>query len=74
MKAYISVFDHPYFTVTDDTGRYQIDNVPPGKYEVVAWHERDLKYLGYSQTQSVDIGDGGTTLDFALTKGEKKKK
>ncbi len=74
MKAYVSVFDHPYFAVTDDTGRYQIDNVPPGKYEVVAWHERDLKYLGYSQTQSVDIGDGGTTLDFALTKGEKKKK
>jgi hypothetical protein len=74
MKAYVSVFDHPYFAVTDDTGRYQIDNVPLGKYEVVAWHERDLKYLGYSQTQSVDIGDGGTTLDFALTKGEKKKK
>ena len=74
MKAYVSVFDHPYFSVTDDTGRYQIDNVPPGKYEVVAWHERDLKYLVYSQTQSVDIGDGGTTLDFALTKGEKKKK
>jgi len=74
MKAYVSVFDHPYFAVTDDTGRYQIDNVPPGKYEVVAWHERDLKYLGYSQTQSVDIGDGVTTLDFALTKGEKKKK
>ena len=74
MKAYVSVFDHPYFAVTDDTGRYQIDNVPPGKYEVVAWHERDLKYLGYSQTQSVNIADGGTTLDFALTKGEKKKK
>ena len=74
MKAYVSVFDHPYFAVTNDTGRYQIDNVPPGKYEVVVWHERDLKYLGYSQTQSVDIGDGGTTLDFALTKGEKKKK
>jgi len=74
MKAYVSVFDHPYFAVTDDSGKYQIDNIPPGNYEVVAWHERDLKYLGYSQTQSVDIGDGGTTLDFALTKGEKKKK
>ena len=74
MQAYISVFDHPYFAVTDDSGRYQIDNVPLGNYEVVAWHERDLKYLGYSQTQSVDIGDGETTLDFALTKGEKKEK
>ena len=74
MKAYVSIFNHPYYAVTNDTGYYQIDNVPPGKYEVVAWHERDLKYLGYSQTQSVDIDDGGTTLDFALTKGKKKKK
>ena len=74
MKAYVSVFDHPYFAVTDDSGKYQIDNVPPGKYEVVAWHERDIKYMGYTQIQSVEIGEGGAILDFSLTKGEKKKK
>ena len=74
MNAYVSVFDHPYFSVTDDSGRYQIDNIPPGKYEVVAWHERDIKYTGYTQTQTVEIGESGSTLDFSLTKGEKKKK
>ena len=72
MKAYISVFDHPYFSVTDDSGKYIIDNVPPGKYEVVAWHERDSKYKGYTKTQLVEIGEGGATLNFAFTKGKKK--
>jgi len=74
MKAYVSVFDHPYFAVTDDSGRYQINNVPPGNYKVVAWHERDLKREGYTQTQTVEIGEDGTILDFSFTKGDKKKK
>ena len=73
MKAYISVFDHPYFSVTDDSGRYQIDNVPPGTYEVVAWHERDIKRKGYTQTETVEIIEGDAVLNFLLTKGDKKK-
>ena len=39
MSAFILVFAHRYFAVTDDDGRYHIDNVPPGSYNVVAWNE-----------------------------------
>jgi len=39
MSAFILVFAHRYFAVTDDDGRYRIDNVPPGNYNVVAWNE-----------------------------------
>src|SRR5262249_55194277 len=39
MSAFILVFAHRYFAVTDDDGRYRIDNVPPGIYNVVAWNE-----------------------------------
>jgi plastocyanin len=39
MRAYILVFAHRYFAVTDEEGRYRIPNVPPGTYTVVAWHE-----------------------------------
>ena len=39
MSAFILVFAHRYFAVTDDDGRYRIDNVPPGTYTVVAWNE-----------------------------------
>ena len=32
MSAFIVVFNHPYFRVTDADGRFRIDNVPPGTY------------------------------------------
>ena len=38
-RAYVSVFEHPLFAVTDDYGNYRIEGVPPGQYTVVAWHE-----------------------------------
>ena len=39
-KAYVGVFDHPFFAVSDELGNYKIEGLPPGKYTVVAWHER----------------------------------
>ena len=39
MKAYIGVLKHPLFAVSKDTGAYEIKNVPPGTYTVVAWRE-----------------------------------
>ena len=41
MNAFILVFSHPFFAMTDAEGRYRIDNVPPGTYSVVAWNEGD---------------------------------
>jgi len=40
MSATIGVFENPFFAVTDADGRYEIDNLPPGKYKLIAWHER----------------------------------
>jgi hypothetical protein len=39
MLAYIHVFDHPFFAVTDERGVFTIPNVPPGTYILKAWHE-----------------------------------
>ena len=39
MNAFILVFSHPFFSITDTDGRYRIDNIPPGTYNVVAWNE-----------------------------------
>jgi hypothetical protein len=39
MNAEMMVVPHPYYAVTDESGRYEFTNVPPGTYEIVAWHE-----------------------------------
>lgn len=40
MSAFIVVLDNPYFTLTDKTGKFMIDNVPPGDYTLKTWHEK----------------------------------
>jgi plastocyanin len=62
MNAFILVFSHRYFAVTDPDGRYRIDQVPPGTYQVTAWYEGIAK-----QTERVTITDGAAAdLDFSL--------
>jgi hypothetical protein len=39
-RGWILVFDHPYFTSSDANGTFTIDSVPPGRYQITAWHER----------------------------------
>ena len=39
MNAELMVAPHPYYAVTNAEGEFQITDVPPGDYEIVAWHE-----------------------------------
>jgi hypothetical protein len=39
MNGVVFVVSHPYYTVTDEHGAFKLTDVPPGEYEVVAWHE-----------------------------------
>ena len=76
MKSYISVFDHPYFAVTDDNGSYKIENIPAGTYEVVAWQEKfkDKKTKEWKTLNAtVTIADGETNQNFTFIKEPKKK-
>lgn len=38
MNAYVWVVRHPYYAVTDEAGNFELTNVPPGEYEIAAWH------------------------------------
>jgi plastocyanin len=63
MSAFAGVFTHDYFKVTGKDGMYELKDLPPGDYEIVAWHER-----AKGKPQKLTIAAKETkTLDFALS-------
>ena len=63
MSAYILVFAHRYFAVTDQAGNYAIGGVPPGSYTMAVWHEGEVR-----ETRAVTMPDAGATIgaDFVV--------
>ena len=53
-KAWVAVFDHPYFAVTGTDGAFRIDSLPPGSYHIRVWHERGKEPV----EQSVEVRPG----------------
>ena len=62
MSAFVVVFNHPFFRVTDGEGRYRLDAVPAGTYTVVGWYEGEARVQ-----RSVTVPAGGTVeLDLEV--------
>ena len=65
MSAYVAVFDHPYFAVTDGQGRFTIRDLPPGEHTLELWHEPVGQQGGAGTpvvtTAVVRISDGNVT-------------
>jgi Carboxypeptidase regulatory-like domain len=53
MNANVLVVKHPYYAVTDEHGAYKLSDVPPGEYEIVAWHEG---WQVQSEARVLDVG------------------
>lgn len=62
MRAWGHVFEHPFFAVTDQNGRFTIKQLPAGTYTIEVWHE---VYKKLSQKVMLKEGESAT-LDFEL--------
>lgn len=38
-RAFVGVFDHPFFATSNEFGSFEIQGIPAGAYKIVAWHE-----------------------------------
>lgn len=64
MAAYAGVLDHPFFAVSGDDGSFVIRDLPPGTYEIEAWHEK----LGAREAKLVLApGDTEINVDFSFS-------
>jgi len=63
MNAWIAVLPHPYFAVSGKDGKYKIDGLPAGTYEIEIWHEK----LNTQSTSVTISGDENKTADFTFT-------
>jgi hypothetical protein len=43
MKAWVRVFDHPYYAVTDKDGNFEIKDAPAGKFKIWYWSDTGWK-------------------------------
>ena len=76
LKLKVVVVNTQYVGYPDESGRFEIDNVPAGAYKVKVWHQDD--WVALPDAPSIDVGaKGKTELNpkipaAALTPGAKK--
>lgn len=70
MESWAIAVDNPYYVFTDENGHFSVQDIPPGTYDLRAWHP------GIKQAikQQVIIEPGGQlTVDFVLPSPGRKK-
>lgn len=72
MGAWVHVLPHPFFQLTGKDGAYKISGLPPGEYEIHAWHERFSKEPMVAMVKLE--AKGSATQDFAFKGGTKPEK
>ena len=63
VSAHIIVTPTPFIAVMDDEGRFQIEDIPSGRYLVRTWHKKRAPI-----PLEVDVADPSTNLELELTK------
>ena len=70
MQSWAIAVDNPYYVLTDEHGRFALEDVPPGTYDLRAWHP-GVKQVVKKQV-TIEPG-GNVTIDFQLPSPGRKK-
>lgn len=71
MKAWVAVFDHPYYALTGNDGVVRFSAFPPGDYEIEAWHEKFGRQSATVTVKAEEITELDLVFESA-TDGESK--
>jgi len=63
MNSYYYPIDNPYYAIVASDGRFTIGEIPPGEYEIYAWHPT----LGKQETKIKVIAGGKTIANFLFS-------
>jgi hypothetical protein len=55
MEAWFHAVKNPYYAVVGKDGTFTIDGIPPGEYEIQAWHPM----MGEAKEQKIKIATNG---------------
>ena len=64
MLGFLHVFDHSFFAVTDELGRFSISHIPAGTYTLKAWHEE----AGIASQEMTVSETGDVRVNFEFTR------
>ena len=80
MSSYVFVMKHPYYAVTDEEGRFSLENVPAGKkYTLRVWHEgwrlleKDGESYSFERAVQLDVPlnlEAGAKAELNFVLGE----
>ncbi len=59
MESWAMAVNNPYYALTDAQGKFKIDGIPPGTYQLVVWHPQ----TGPGTTKSVVVQSDGKLVE-----------
>ena len=59
MESWAMAVNNPYYALTDENGKFSLDQVPPGTYQLVVWHPQ----TGPGVTKTVTVKPDGKLIE-----------
>jgi hypothetical protein len=67
MESWGMAVDNPYYASTDQAGRFEISDIPPGTYKIVVWHPQARSAI---EQDVVIPAKGAVTANFEIQSRE----